>query len=231
MGREIQISASDGSGVFAGYLATSANGSGPAIVVIQEIFGINADVRAKCDAFAAQGYAALAPDLFWRQEADVDITPRTEADWQHAMTLYQGFNNDKGVEDVQATIAWLRSNGSAKVGTVGFCLGGLLAYLSATRTDANANVSYYGVGIEKYLGESARIRAPLLMHLATSDEYVPPEAQGQIHSALDANPHVTLYDYAGQNHAFSRLGGAHYDEASATLAHERTAALFETALR
>jgi carboxymethylenebutenolidase len=231
MGQEIHMSASDGSGSLTGYLATPASGSGPAIVVIQEVFGVNADVRAKCDAFAAQGYVALAPDLFWRQEAGVDITPRTDADWQRAIKLYQGFDNDKGVEDVQAAIAWLRSNGSAKVGTVGFCLGGLLAYLSATRTDADANVSYYGVGIEKHLSEAARIHAPLLMHIATSDEYVPPEAQGQIHSALDANPHVTLCDYAGQNHAFSRLGGDHYHEASATLAYQRTAALFEKALR
>jgi carboxymethylenebutenolidase len=232
MGQEIRIKASDGSGDFAAYLATPASGrvGGPAIIVIQEIFGVNADLRAKCNAWAAQGYVAISPDLFWRQEPGVQITPKNEADWQRAFNLYQAFNVDKGIEDVQASIAVARAQGSDKVGTVGYCLGGLLAYLCATRTDADANVSYYGVGIEKQLGEAAKIHTPLMLHIASADEYVPPEAQAQIHAALAGNPKVVLHDYADQKHAFSRSGGDHYHAPSATLANERTAALFAKVL-
>jgi carboxymethylenebutenolidase len=230
MGQEIRIKASDGSGDFAGYLATPAAGTGAALIVIQEIFGVNPDVRAKCDAWAGQGYVALAPDLFWRQEPGVDITPKSEADWQRAFKLYEGFTLDTGVADVQSGITLLRSMGCKKVGTVGFCLGGAIAYLCATRSDADANVSYYGVGIEKALDEAARIHAPLLLHIAMADEYVPPEAQAQIHAALGSHPEVALHDYADQKHAFSRIGGDHYHEPSATLANTRTAALFAKAL-
>jgi carboxymethylenebutenolidase len=231
MGQEIRISASDGSGSFTGYIATPASGTGPGVVVIQEIFGVNKDVRAKADAWAAQGYVALAPDLFWRQQPDVQLNALDKAEWQQAFGFFQGFNFETGVADLQATINLLRGKSSGKVGTVGFCLGGALAYLCAVNTDADANVGYYGVGIEKQLDHASRISQPLILHIATADGFVPPEAQAQIHSALDAHPQVTLYDYAGQDHAFSRLGGDHYDEAAATLAHQRTAALFNKILR
>jgi carboxymethylenebutenolidase len=230
MGQEIRLSASDGSGDFAAYLATPTTANGAAIIVIQEIFGVNPDLRAKCDAWAAQGYVALSPDLFWRQEVNVQITPKSDADWQRAFTFYQGFNVDTGIEDLKVALAAARAMGCAKVGTVGFCLGGLLVYLCATRTDADANVSYYGVGIEKKLDEARHIHAPLMLHIAMADEYVLPEAQAQIHAGLSDNRQVVLHDYADQKHAFSRTGGDHYHEASARLANERTAALFAKAL-
>jgi carboxymethylenebutenolidase len=231
MGQNIRISASDGSGSFTGYLATPASGTGPGVVVVQEIFGVNKDVRAKADAWAAEGYVALAPDLFWRQQPDVQLNTLDEAEWKQAFGFYQGFNFETGLADLQATINQLRSNSSGKVGTVGFCLGGALAYLCAVNTDADANVGYYGVGIEKMLDGASKISTPLILHIATADGFVPPEAQAQIHSVLDAHRQVTLYDYLGQDHAFSRIGGDHYDEAAATLAHQRTAALFDKVLR
>jgi carboxymethylenebutenolidase len=230
MGMDIIIKTADGD--MGGYLARPAGGSGPGIVVIQEIFGVNADVRAKCDAWAAQGYLALAPDLFWRQLPGIQLTDGSPEEWQQAFALYQGFDVDKGVGDLSATIAALRAQPgcTGKIGAVGFCLGGLLAYLCATRTDVAASVGYYGVGIETKLGEAASIKAPLMLHIATADKYVGPEAQASIHGAFDSHLHVTLHDYAGQDHAFSRLNGEHYHEASAKLAHERTAALFASAL-
>jgi carboxymethylenebutenolidase len=231
MGHEIRISASDGSGSFTGYLATPASGTGPGVIVIQEIFGVNNDVRAKADAWAAQGYVALAPDLFWRQQADVQLNLFDEAEWKRAAGFYQAFNYAAGVADLQAAILRLRSLCSGKVGTVGFCLGGALAYLCAVHTDADANVGYYGVGIDARLEGAAKISKPLLLHIATADTFVLPEAQAKIHAALDTHPFATLYDYAGQQHAFSRLGGDHYDEAAATLAHQRTADLFAKVLR
>ncbi len=231
MGQEIRINASDNSGDFNGYLAMPASGTGPGVVVIQEIFGVNHDVRAKADAWAAQGYVALAPDLFWRQQANVQMNTLDDAEWKRAFSLYQGFNFDTGVADLQATISMLRSKSTGKVGTVGFCLGGALAYLCAVNSDADANVGYYGVGIESLLEGAAKISKPLILHIATADTFVLPEAQAKIHAALEANPFVTLYDYADQHHAFSRIGGDHYDAASATLAHQRTADLFAKTLR
>jgi carboxymethylenebutenolidase len=231
MGHEIRISASDGSGSFTGYLATPVGGTGPGVVVIQEIFGVNDDVRAKADAWATQGYVALAPDLFWRQQADVQLNILDEAEWKRAFGFYQNFNFDTGIADLQTTIALLRGMCSGKVGTVGFCLGGALAYLCAVNSDADANVGYYGVGIEAMLDGAVKISKPLILHIATADTFVLPEAQAKIHAGLGAHPCVTLYEYAGQQHAFSRLGGDHYDAASATLAHQRTADLFATALR
>lgn len=233
MGRDITISALDGSGPFSAYLAEPASGTGPGVVVIQEIFGVNADVRSKCDAWAAKGYVALAPDLFWRQEPGVQLTDQTDAEWAKAFELYKGFDVDKGVEDLTATIAALRAQPgcSGKIGTVGYCLGGLLAYLLATRSNADANVGYYGVGIDGKLNESHAIAKPLMLHIAQEDKFVDKDAQAAIHAELGKNHHVTLHDYAGQEHAFSRAGGQHYDKASADLANQRTEAFFAGHLR
>jgi carboxymethylenebutenolidase len=133
------------------------------------------------------------------------------------------------VEDIAATIAFLRKDPACtgKVGTVGYCLGGKLAYLSATRTGADAAVGYYGVGIEKALGEAGKIRKPLMLHIAKLDKFVPLEAQAQIHGALGANPRVTIYDYEGCDHAFARKGGDHYDMAAANAANGRTLSFFK----
>jgi carboxymethylenebutenolidase len=232
MGQTITINATSGSGSFDGYLAIPASGTGPGIVVIQEVFGVNAGIREMCDQWAADGFVALAPDLFWRQEAGLALDPGLEPELMKAFALYQAFDVDAGVADIQATITTLRALPACtgEVGTVGFCLGGLLAYLSATRTDAQASVGYYGVGIEGKLNEADRIKAPLILHIAGADQFVPAPAQAQIHAALDSAPHVTLYDYAGQEHAFSRINGEHYDEASALLARERTLGLFNSTL-
>lgn len=232
MNQQITIKASDGAGTFAGYLATPASGKGPGIIVIQEIFGVNADVRAKCDTWAEKGYFALAPDLFWRQEPGIQLTDQSEAEWAKAFELFKGFSSEKGVQDLSATIATLRAlpGSSGKIGTVGYCLGGLLAYLCATRTTADANVGYYGVGIDGKLEEAAKITKPLMMHIAEEDKFVDKTAQKTIHDGLGKLPLVTLHDYAGQDHAFSRLGGQHYNKAAADLANSRTEAFFKTHL-
>jgi carboxymethylenebutenolidase len=231
MGTDIQIKATDGSGTFHAYQALPANGKGPAIVVIQEIFGVNADVRAKCDKWAEKGYVALAPDLFWRQEPGIQLGPKDESEWQKAFGFYQGFNIDKGVADLHTTIDLARAHSTGKVGAVGYCLGGLLAYLTATRTNTDANVSYYGVGIEGRLDEASKITKPLMLHIAVQDKFVDAAAQGKIHAGLSAKAGVSIYDYADQDHAFTRIGGDHYDEAAARLADARTEGFFAAALR
>jgi carboxymethylenebutenolidase len=219
-------------GEFGAYVARPAAAKAPAIVVIQEIFGVNAVMRAIADDFAAEGYLAVCPDLFWRIEPGVDITDRTEAEWKKAFALYNAFDVDLGVKDIAAAIAHARQDQTCagKVGAVGFCLGGLLAFLSATRTDVDAAVGYYGVGIEKHLGESDMLNDPLLLHIAAEDQFVPKEAQALIVASLKNHPHVELYSYPGRDHAFARPGGEHYDAADAVLAKSRTLALFKKAL-
>jgi len=221
-----------GNGAMAAYLARPAAPRAPAIVVIQEIFGVNEVMRDVADSFAADGFLAIAPDLFWRLEPRVDLTDRTQPEWDRAFALMSAFDVELGVKDIGAAIAWARAQPwcSGKVGAVGFCLGGLLAFLTATRTDADASVGYYGIGIEKRLGEADRLADPLLLHIAEADEFVPKEAQALILSALKNHPHVQLCTYPGRNHAFARAGGAHYDAADAALARERTLALFRKAL-
>jgi len=228
-GREITIGAAGG-GEFMGYLASPESGTGPGVVVIQEIFGVNKVMRGITDGFAEAGYMALCPDIFWRQEPGIQLTDQTEAEWARAFELFNGFDLDKGVEDLDATIETLRGldGCTGKVGTVGFCLGGRLAYLTATRTKADAAVSYYGVMLTEHLGET--INAPLVLHVATEDEYVPKEQQAEVHAALDGNGKVTIYDYPGQDHAFARVGGQHFDQASADAARARTLDHFKTHL-
>ena len=229
---DVTIRAADG-GSFSAYLATPAAGRGPGIVVIQEIFGVNKVMRDLADGFARQGYLALCPDLFWRQEPGIQITDQTDAEWQKAFSLYKGFNEAKGVDDLKATLAHLRQLPACtgKAGSVGYCLGGKLAYLMSTRSDTDANVGYYGVGIDGALDEAKSIKKPLLLHIAEKDEYCPPPAQAKIKTALKGNPHVTLHSYPGVDHAFARMGGQHYDKAAAELANRRTAEFFQKHLK
>ncbi len=224
---DVTIRAADG-GSFSGYLATPKSGKGPGILVIQEIFGVNKVMRDLTDGFAAQGFTVLCPDLFWRQAPGIQLTDQSEAEWKRAFELYQGFDEAKGVTDLQVTLAYLRGQAACtgKVGTVGFCLGGKLAFLMATRSDAECNVGYYGVGIEKALDEAGRITRPLMLHIAEKDQFCPPEAQGAIKSVLGKNPKVTIHSYPGADHAFARVGGEHYDKAAADSANRRTADFF-----
>lgn len=225
---DLTIKASDG-GSFGGYLASPPGGKGPGILVIQEIFGVNQVMRDLCDGFARAGYFALCPDLFWRQLPGIQITDKSEAEWARAFELYKGFDVAKGVADLKASLAALRKlpGCTGKAGSVGYCLGGKLAYLMATRTDSDCNVGYYGVAIEADLGEAAKLAKPLMLHIAEKDQFVPPPAQAQIKAALGANGLATLHVYPGQDHAFARSGGQHFDKASADSANARTAAFFK----
>jgi carboxymethylenebutenolidase len=210
-----------------GYLAKPETPNGAGVVVIQEIFGVNAVMRGRADELARQGYVALVPDLFWRLEPGVDITDHSEAEWKKALDLMNRFDAAKGVEDIAASIALLRTMPNVnKVGAVGYCLGGLLAYLTAARTDVDASVGYYGVNIPAFLGEAANIKKPLLLHIAAEDGFVPKAAQDAMSAGLKDNPLVTLHRYDGVDHAFARPGGKHFNQAAATLANDRTAEFF-----
>jgi carboxymethylenebutenolidase len=221
-------------GAFAAYIARPKTLPASAVVVLQELFGVNADIRKTCDELAEQGFVAVAPDLFWRQEPGVDLNVTSEADWQHGLRLYGAYNRDTGVQDVKDTVDAVRKlpECDGKVAVLGYCLGALMVYLTAVRYDRiDAAVWYHGGDTEKYLGEVDGLHAPLLMHLAEEDEFISKAAQAEIKAALTKKPNATVYSYPGQNHAFSRHGGAHYNAEAAALAHERTYAFLNRELR
>ncbi|MBV1797416.1 dienelactone hydrolase family protein [Siccirubricoccus sp. G192] len=234
---EIKIAASDGSGEFMAYVAMPKTmpdtAPAGAVVMIQEIFGVNSAMRALSDWVAEMGFIAVSPDLFWRQEPGVQLDPDAgQAQWDRAFALMNGMNQDKAVEDLKASVAHAcRMQGAnGKVGTMGFCLGGRLAYMMATRSDADCNISYYGVGLDGLLGEAGKIRAPLLLHIAGRDKFVPPEAQAKIQEGLRGNKQVECHVYPWADHAFSRRGGHSYDARAATIADGRSAELLTRVL-
>ena len=225
-GQWIEIKAADG-GKFRGYLAVPSSGKGPGIVLCQEIFGINAYIREVADYYAEEGYVVLAPDLFWRLEKDVDLG-YTEEEWKKAFDFLQCFDIDKGMEDITAAVRTLRTRPevTGKVGALGFCLGGRLAYLAAARSGVDCAVGYYGVTIEKYLNEAAKIKVPMVLHFASEDKYAPPEAVEKIKTVFKGRNDVEIYVYQGVDHAFARTGGMHYDRPASMMAHSRSIALF-----
>ncbi|UYY57324.1 dienelactone hydrolase family protein [Sphingomonas sp. S2-65] len=224
---ETSIQASDGSGSFQAYVAEPEGTPRAAIVVIQEIFGVNPGIRQKCDDWAAQGYLAIAPDLFWRVQPGVVLDPDVEPEFQQALQLMGQFDQGKGIEDIEATIKAARAQlGGGKVGVVGFCLGGRLAFMAATRTDSDASVGYYAVGIDNLLGEKHAIAKPVLLHVAGADHFVTPDIQAKMHEGLDDHPKVTIFDYPGEDHGFAAEMGKRRSEAAAELADTRTADFF-----
>lgn len=230
MGDYVNITARDG-GSFRAYLATPAKGSGPGMVVIQEIFGINDYVRRTADRYAEEGYVVLAPDLFWRIEPGIDLGYSPE-EWQRAFGLFGAFDVDAGVDDIGATIDALRRRDDqvGGVGCVGFCLGGKLAFLTAARTDVDCSVAYYGVGMEAHVAEAANVTTPLMFHMAELDGYAPVEARDALIAAFEGNANATFHTYAGQDHAFAREEGEHYDKPSALMAYGRTMEAFHRSI-
>jgi len=227
----VTIPTLEGDTHFTGYIARPQGPAKAAVIVIQEIFGVNPGIRQKCDKLAAEGYIALAPDLFWRLKPGIELDPDVEAEFAQALDWMGKFDQDAGIRDIQAAINFLRSEeGAAKVGCVGYCLGGRLAFMTAARTDIDASVGYYGVGIDGLLGEANAIANPVMLHIPTADGFVPAEAQAAMHAGLDGHDKVTLHDYEGLDHGFATEVGKRRDEAAATLADSRTSAFFAEAL-
>ena len=220
-------------GAFAACIARPKTLPAPAVVVLHEVFGVNADIRKTCDELADQGFIAAAPDLFWRQEPGVDLSVTSDADWQHGLRLYQAFNRDAGVGDIKDTVEVVAKlpGCTGKVAVQGYCLGGLMVFLTAVRHSVDAAVAYHGGDTEKYLNEVDGLHAPLLMHLGEEDEFISRAAQAEIKAALARKPNATVYSYPGQRHAFSRHGGAHYNAVAAALANERTVEFLHQQLR
>lgn len=227
MTETVQIPSLKEDGTIPAYVARPQGVAKAAIIVIPEIFGVNPGIRQKADKWAAQGYLAVAPDIFWRFAPGVELNPDVEAELQEAFGYFQQYDPADGVYDIESTIKWIRAAGVAKVGCAGYCLGGRLAYMAAARTDIDASVGYYGVMIDTMLDEAHRIAKPLMLHIPTADHFVTAQAQAAIHAALDDHPRVTLHDYEGLDHGFAAEMGDRRDEAGALLADSRTEAFLK----
>ncbi|HEX9463056.1 MAG TPA: dienelactone hydrolase family protein [Alphaproteobacteria bacterium] len=216
-------------GTFEAYVSNKKNVAGPGLLLIQEIFGVNKTMRELADDMSLLGYVVVCPDIFWRIKPGIQLNNYTPDEWKQAFELFQKFDADKGAEDLKTTLAHMRRmpEVTGKVGCVGYCLGGKLAYLMMTRSNIDCGVSYYGVGIQDLLDEAKNIKNPYLMHIAGKDQFVPSEAQQKIINALKGNKCVTINVYPDQDHAFARVGGDHYDKEAATQANERTAAFLK----
>jgi len=227
------ITAADGAGTFTAYVAQpSSPGPHGAVVLIQEIFGVNESMKETARQVADQGYTVLVPDLFWRIRPGVNLTDKSDAEWKQAFALMNAFDQDKGVEDLKATLAAARTmpgcNGRA--GTMGYCLGGRLAMMMAMRSDADVNVSYYGVGLDALLDGADRITHPLLVHIADQDNFFPAPARAKVVDALKGHAHAHAYVYPDADHAFARVGGTHWQARAATIANGRSAEALAEAL-
>ncbi|MCI4590749.1 dienelactone hydrolase family protein [Sphingobium sp. BYY-5] len=228
MGSFTPITTLEGDAQFDAYVAQPEGEAMAAIIVIQEIFGVNEGIRRKCDSWAKAGYLAYAPDLFWREKPHVELDADVPDDFQLAIGHMQKFNQDRGIRDIEATIKAARAalGGKGKVGVVGYCLGGRLVFMSACRTDGDAFVVYYGVGIDGLLGEQHAIGKPAMLHIPTRDGFVPAEVQQKMHEGLKDNRHVTLHDYEGLDHGFAAEMGNRRVEDAAQHADQRTADFF-----
>jgi carboxymethylenebutenolidase len=217
-------------GGMTGYLAVPAAGSGPGIVLLQEIFGVNAHMRDVADLYAEEGYVVLAPDLFHAMEQRVELGYEG-ADMEKAFGFYQRFDPETAVPDIIASVAALRSRPecTGKVGAIGFCLGGKLAWLAAARAGVDAAVSYYGVGIETSLGELNKIKCPVTLHFGESDKFVPAEARDAITAAV-AGRTIEIFVYPGADHGFNCPERPAFDAAASLMAHSRSLTTFRNAM-
>jgi carboxymethylenebutenolidase len=227
----VTIKAVDGSGSFQAFVQEPSKKPAGAVVVIQEIFGVNQAMRDTCAWIADIGFIAVCPDLFWRIEPGIDITDKSEAEWKRAFELFGAFDKSKGIEDLKATLAAARTlpGANGRAGTIGYCLGGLLAFIMAEQSDADINISYYGVGLDGLLGELNKVTKPLLVHIADQDEYFPAEGRAKVSAATKGHAHIACYNY-NANHAFARFNGVHWDGRSASIANGRSAEALAKAL-
>jgi carboxymethylenebutenolidase len=225
MGEFTDIPSLDGEGAIPAYQSRPAEKTRGAIVVVQEIFGINHGIRARCDRWAEAGYVALAPELFFRFAPGLDLDPDVPDQLQQGFAAMQRFDKAQGVQDIAAAIRAAReAAGARKVAVIGYCLGGQLAYLAGARTDADATVAYYPGGIDGVLDEAHAIANPMLIHFAERDHFIGEEVRAKAHAALDGNAHVAIHEYPGVDHGFATEEGERRDETQARIADDRTAA-------
>jgi len=223
-GENISIKTIDGES-YSGYLCRPESGSGPGLIIVQEIFGVNDHIKDVADLYAREGFITLAPDLFWRTQPGVQLG-YNENDMKKGFEYYQKLDWKQAASDLADAATTLRAlpGVNGKVGAVGYCMGGHFAYKLATHGKVDASVGYYGGGIDQALDEAKNVNCPLLLHFGEIDDHIPPEAIEKIRKALAGNPKVTIYVYRGAHHGFNCDQRASYDRKSAMLAYSRSAA-------
>jgi carboxymethylenebutenolidase len=230
-GELITIDAVEGEGAFGAYLAVPRAGNGPGIVLLHTAFGLDRHIREVADLYAEEGYVVICPDLYWRIAPGLDLA-QSEADRKRMLALYRKFDRTAALVDIDRTVTALRARRecNGKIGAIGFCLGGGLAYLAAAQSGIDCAVAYYGVGIEAALDLAPRITCPMLLHFAENDDYVPASAVAQVREAFAGRPDTQIYTYPGTRHGFNRPDGSDYDRAAVGLAHSRSIALLRRAI-
>lgn len=210
---------------FAGYLALPPAGSGPGLVLWQEIFGVNPHIRAVAEQYALDGFVVLAPDAFWRRAPRVELGYGAD-DRPQALSLMQAYADHDALADAAASVAVLRARPEVagnKVGSFGYCMGGRMAYLSAATARVDAAVAFYGGGIQNQLERAAGIACPVQFHYAALDDHIPPAAVESVRTAM-AGKSAEIHVYPGAMHGFNCWARASYHAPSAALAHGRTLA-------
>jgi carboxymethylenebutenolidase len=212
-----------GDNTFGGYLSPPKGGSGPAVIIVQEIFGVNAHIRAVCDQYAADGYVALAPDLFWRTQPRIELG-YDDAGMKKGIEIAQSGDVDLLVADIAATADLLRKRPEVrgKIAAIGYCFGGLLTYLSAATGKIDAAVAYYGGGIQGALGVAHKIAQPILFHYAETDHFIPLSAVEQVRAAFASRDNAKFHYYLGVEHGFNCTDRGSYNQRAAALARGRT---------
>jgi len=213
--RNIRVPLRDGE--LGAYLAIPDRVPAGAVIAIMEIWGVNDTMRKHAHEFAEAGFICLVPDLFWRQEAGVELYDGNPGDVKKAFDLYYDFDYDLGVRDMEDVAAFLSGSGecNGKVGAVGYCLGGKLCYLMCCRTDIDCAVAYYGTYIEHNIREAPKLHRPFVLHMAMKDRWVQAEVNDLLERRLAPNPLVTIHKYPDADHAFARHGGKTYRKADA----------------
>jgi carboxymethylenebutenolidase len=193
----------DGDSAMRAYKALPASGRGPVVVVLQEIFGVNAAMRSVADDLAANGFVALVPDMFWRIEPGIELDYGEEG-LQKARAAWQAFDMEAGVADAAAAIAAGRklAEGTGKVAVLGFCLGGQVAVKAAAREPADAVVSFYGVRLHESLDEIAGLACPTLFHFGDADGHIPAETREAIGGVASGKPAMEMFVYVDAGHGF-----------------------------
>lgn len=219
--------ASDSGRTFDGHLAWPAQVVGPAVVVLHEMFGVNEAMRAVADGFAARGWPALVPNLFWR--AGVTRAFAYDVEQQEAWTRLAALDLDQATADVQTAVTWLRGRPDApsRVAAVGFCGGGRVAFLAAARTDIDAAASLYGLGIARHLDEIGRITCPLQLHYGLNDRHIPREEIEAVSAAAQSHPLTELFLYEGAGHSFFNPVRPNHHREAAALAASRIEGMIE----
>ncbi|AXC15899.1 Dienelactone hydrolase family [Acidisarcina polymorpha] len=220
MSETTKLSSNDGFELGA-YVARPAGEAIGGLVVIQEIFGVNKHIQSVADGYAKDGFLVVAPAIFDRAEKNVQLSYEGD-DTKKAYDLMKKTEIPKALEDIQAALDFVRAQTGKKAGTIGYCLGGLLSWLSATRLNPDASVGYYAGGIGNFAEETPK--APVMLHFGRKDSHIPAE-QGEKVKSL--HPEVEVFWYDDADHAFNRDVGATYNPQAAKLARERSLAFLK----